>query len=141
MQDLIELIKKGKVEFQGPVWNLVSSEAKDLIGKLIVVDPDGRLSPFKALRHPWLVAKGESLSPTGLDDDPSSRELIQENLNKNKRRLTKTVASKGGALRMSFNKAVRLSTVTRAIDLDNMREFLDRDDDGVSSRKSSEEKN
>ena len=38
--NLFELIAKGQYDFGAPVWEEVSEEAKDLIKKLLVVDPD-----------------------------------------------------------------------------------------------------
>ena len=36
------------------VWDKISSEAKELIQKLLVYDPNKRLSASDALKHPWL---------------------------------------------------------------------------------------
>lgn len=41
-------------------WNDVSSEAKDLVTKLLDKNPESRLDVAEALRHPWL--KDVSLS-------------------------------------------------------------------------------
>ena len=46
-------IGKGKFGFEGKAWELVSEKAKDLIGKLIVLDPGKRLGVEAAMRHPW----------------------------------------------------------------------------------------
>lgn len=50
---LFELIRKGKFSFDDPVWKNVSASAKDLITKLLCVDPQHRLTATKALAHPW----------------------------------------------------------------------------------------
>ena len=42
-----------------PHFKGVSEEAKDLIAKLIVLTPEGRLSALSALRHPWLTPNTE----------------------------------------------------------------------------------
>ena len=44
--ELFELIKKGEydTEFKGPGWAEISSEAKDFISKLLIVDPNERMS-------------------------------------------------------------------------------------------------
>lgn len=42
--ELFEIIKKGDYDFGAPAWNEVSSEAKDLIKKLLVIDPNQRIS-------------------------------------------------------------------------------------------------
>ncbi|XP_040829324.1 calcium/calmodulin-dependent protein kinase type IV isoform X2 [Ochotona curzoniae] len=43
--------------FISPWWDEVSLNAKDLVRKLIVLDPRKRLSTFQALQHPWVTGK------------------------------------------------------------------------------------
>jgi len=52
---LFELISKGKVEFPKPYWENISDTAKDLITKLLNVDPKKRLRSDEILAHPWMV--------------------------------------------------------------------------------------
>jgi calcium/calmodulin-dependent protein kinase I len=52
--DLFNLIKKGEFEFHSPDWDNVSDNAKDLIKKLLILDPKKRLSCEEMLNHPWL---------------------------------------------------------------------------------------
>eukprot|EP01023_Acetabularia_acetabulum_P065651 TRINITY_DN871_c0_g1_i6.p1 TRINITY_DN871_c0_g1~~TRINITY_DN871_c0_g1_i6.p1 ORF type:complete len:530 (+),score=101.03 TRINITY_DN871_c0_g1_i6:188-1591(+) len=54
---LFEIIRKGKFQFDDVVWEEVSHLAKDLICKLLVVNPNKRLSASQALQHPWLVGE------------------------------------------------------------------------------------
>ncbi|XP_073697312.1 serine/threonine-protein kinase Chk2 [Garra rufa] len=49
-----EQIINGHYRFIPSQWKKVSNEAKDLIKKLLVVDPEKRLSVEEALAHPWL---------------------------------------------------------------------------------------
>ncbi|XP_065107022.1 serine/threonine-protein kinase Chk2 [Paramisgurnus dabryanus] len=49
-----EQIINGHYRFIPSQWKNVSNDAKDLIKKLLVVDPEKRLSVEKALEHPWL---------------------------------------------------------------------------------------
>uniref|UniRef100_A0A8C1PJX0 Checkpoint kinase 2 n=1 Tax=Cyprinus carpio TaxID=7962 RepID=A0A8C1PJX0_CYPCA len=49
-----EQIIGGHYRFIQSQWKKVSNEAKDLIRKLLVVDPEKRLSVEEALTHPWL---------------------------------------------------------------------------------------
>lgn len=53
---LFKLIRNGQLRFDDPVWTAVSDSAKDLISKLLVVDPSKRLTAEAALRHPWIDA-------------------------------------------------------------------------------------
>ncbi|BAM42024.1 myosin light chain kinase [Theileria orientalis strain Shintoku] len=43
-----------KVTFDGSIWRGVSSSAKDLIRKLLEIDPAKRVSVFEALNHIWV---------------------------------------------------------------------------------------
>lgn len=42
------------------IWNFISDNAKDLISKLIQVDPQRRLSAYEVLQHPWLVEESNT---------------------------------------------------------------------------------
>ncbi|KAL6465147.1 hypothetical protein MHYP_G00252800 [Metynnis hypsauchen] len=55
-------IMSGHYSFIRSQWQSVSSNAKDLVKKLLVVDPAKRLSISKALEHPWL--KDEKMRET-----------------------------------------------------------------------------
>jgi serine/threonine protein kinase len=44
-----------KVEFSPDVWEDVSIEARDLILRLCRVNPEQRLKPSEALKHPWIL--------------------------------------------------------------------------------------
>mmetsp|Transcript_40731 Transcript_40731/g.47367 ORF Transcript_40731/g.47367 Transcript_40731/m.47367 type:complete len:326 (-) Transcript_40731:111-1088(-) len=54
---LFESIKSGKFEFPSPHWDDISDSAKDLISKLLVLDPSKRLTAEKILEHPWMKGK------------------------------------------------------------------------------------
>lgn len=131
MNDLINSIKKGKYGFEGEEWSNVSEAAKDLIRKLIVVDPKKRLVPSAALKHDWLYDAPESLVAL---KSPKGTLQIQKNLKKNKRRLTKSKLSLNiNPKRMSFNMDIRgaLESVdvlnTLRIEHDNEGSFTDSD--------------
>jgi len=61
---MIRWIREGKYSFSAPEWMDVSDLAKDLISKLLTVDPKGRLTATQALSHPFLDAAGKT-KPTG----------------------------------------------------------------------------
>lgn len=50
---LFENIMDGRFEFHSPYWDNICEEAKDLIKKLLVVDPRKRLTATEALKHHW----------------------------------------------------------------------------------------
>ena len=56
-QELFEKIKNGEFEFMSPYWDDISDLAKDLINKLLVVEPTQRLNAEEILAHPWIVGE------------------------------------------------------------------------------------
>jgi len=48
-------ITHARYDFNHRAWAKISVEAKDLITKLLVLDPQQRLTAAQALEHPWLV--------------------------------------------------------------------------------------
>ena len=57
---LYEKIKKGEYEFLRPYWDPISDEAKDLIRRMLTVDPKQRITCQGCLEHPWLkVRRGQ----------------------------------------------------------------------------------
>ncbi len=53
MKELFEEIKSGKYEFNEN-WADISKEAKDLVSKLLIVNPAQRYSMSQAKEHPWM---------------------------------------------------------------------------------------
>ena len=51
--DIFKMVAKGKYSFDYPEWDGISPQAKDLISKMLQVDPQHRISAEEALRHPW----------------------------------------------------------------------------------------
>lgn len=51
---LFKAIRQGKFEYLSPYWDDASSELKDLIDKLLVVDPAQRYTADEVLGHAWL---------------------------------------------------------------------------------------
>jgi len=58
LPEVFEQIMKAEYDFPEPYWNDISNEAKDLIKKLLVVDPKKRYSAKQALKHPWIEVGG-----------------------------------------------------------------------------------
>lgn len=56
--ELFEKIKKCKYDMDSPIWGMVSSQAKDLISKLLVADPAKRITGEEIAAHPWILGEG-----------------------------------------------------------------------------------
>ena len=61
-KDLFRKIVAGKFEFDPEDWQDVSDDAKDLVSKLLVLNPDERITASEAVRHRWLKASKDRLS-------------------------------------------------------------------------------
>lgn len=81
--DLINLIKKGQYDFTGPAWDKISSNAKDLVNKLLQTDPTKRATVHVALAHDWFN------KPHLKVEDESFEDQFKLNLLRNQRRLTR----------------------------------------------------
>ena len=49
-------VTRGQIVMTSPVWSEITDEAKDLIRKMIEVNPDYRIRPSEALDHPWITS-------------------------------------------------------------------------------------
>ena len=59
-------IREGQFEFPSPYWDTVSEVAKDLIRRLLTVDPDQRVSAQVALTHPWFHRSVDTIGDSPL---------------------------------------------------------------------------
>ena len=74
---LFQRIKAGVYEFHEEFWSGVSPEAKDLIAKLLVVNPLERLTATQALHHPWFLTDEERLATLTLDSAQAEMRKFQ----------------------------------------------------------------
>ena len=116
---LHDAIVHARFSFVGKEFAHVSEEAKDLIAKLIVVDPEKRMDAKQALEHPWFSREdklpsaepGEPMSTQNKTDErsggntevcPSSPPIYVDdsidNGRQEERALTKKVPSEGRTL-------------------------------------------
>ncbi|KAM9992734.1 hypothetical protein ACTFIY_010168 [Dictyostelium cf. discoideum] len=58
--EIFEQIMEANYEFPEEYWGGISKEAKDFIGKLLVVDVSKRLNATNALNHPWLKSNNSN---------------------------------------------------------------------------------
>ena len=68
--DLHKLILKG--EFIFPV-DTVSDEVKDLVKRMLILDPKDRISIPQMLNHAWVIDEDGGLGPTLGDDEHDLR--------------------------------------------------------------------
>lgn len=54
IETLLLSILQGNYTFPSPYWDSVSESAKDLIKKMLKVNPDERITASEALRHDWI---------------------------------------------------------------------------------------
>ncbi|XP_029939778.1 calcium/calmodulin-dependent protein kinase type IV [Salarias fasciatus] len=76
-------------EFVSPWWDEVSLNAKDLVSKLIVLDPHKRLSVREALLHPWVLGKAARFSHM----DTTQRKLQEFNARRKLKAAMKAVVA------------------------------------------------
>ena len=55
-------------KFYSPYWDGVSVEAKDLISRLLVLDPAERLTAKEVLAHPWFRTASHTVLGSGVVD-------------------------------------------------------------------------
>lgn len=92
-------------EFVEPYFDEVSSQAKDLIRKMLVVDPDKRLSAQAVLKHPWFS--------DCMDDDDHVLASVGKKLKEAKMLTTRSKFRAGVGAVMAVNKTQRLLNLSR----------------------------
>jgi calcium/calmodulin-dependent protein kinase I len=61
-KELFRSIVAGKFEYEDKEWSDISEDAKDFVNKLLVLDPDVRITAADAMKHPWLRVSRDRLS-------------------------------------------------------------------------------
>ncbi|XP_029445569.1 serine/threonine-protein kinase DCLK3 [Rhinatrema bivittatum] len=59
-EELFQIIQLGDFDFLSPYWDSISDAAKDLISRLLVVDPRERYTARQVLRHSWISSGGKA---------------------------------------------------------------------------------
>ena len=60
-QALFQMIRSGAFRMDPHDWSSISEPAKDLVRKMLVVDPVKRLTAAQVMSHPWLRADAASI--------------------------------------------------------------------------------
>merc|ERR1711936_182966 len=75
---LFSSIREGHLVFPDQHWSTISSQAKDLILRLLVEDSEARLDANQVVEHPWILHGGNSnslMTPTVLRRQTSIKDL------------------------------------------------------------------
>ncbi|EWM29175.1 checkpoint kinase [Nannochloropsis gaditana] len=72
---LFEQIRTATYTFEGPEWESVSTQAKDLVSRLMTASPATRLEVDQALSHPWFAT---SLPPFDVSKTDDQRSALAE---------------------------------------------------------------
>ena len=56
------------VQFPSPEWDTVTPEAKDLINKMLTINPAKRITASEVLKHPWISVSSPLSMPTDWND-------------------------------------------------------------------------
>eukprot|EP00931_Biecheleriopsis_adriatica_P022025 TRINITY_DN14257_c0_g1_i1.p1 TRINITY_DN14257_c0_g1~~TRINITY_DN14257_c0_g1_i1.p1 ORF type:complete len:578 (+),score=123.03 TRINITY_DN14257_c0_g1_i1:164-1897(+) len=59
-KQIVRLILSGSYKVKPDHWKRISSEGQDFVRKLLVVNPDDRMTAEQALSHPWIADPGVS---------------------------------------------------------------------------------
>ena len=60
-REIMERVKKGNFAKNEERWLNASKEVKDLINKLLIYEPEKRLTAFEALKHPWFKVTNSNI--------------------------------------------------------------------------------
>lgn len=79
-REIIKNVAKGVLEFPGEEWAGASTEVKDLIKKMIVMDPTQRLTADQVMDHAWFGSrKGRRLTMKSMSiADPVNRSFLKD---------------------------------------------------------------
>ena len=67
LRKLFSLIKFAKFEFHDEYWSTISDDAKDLVSRMLTVNPTKRISAAEALNSSWIKNEGSRLESSALD--------------------------------------------------------------------------
>lgn len=113
LQGIFDAVRRGQYDITNKPWDKISRQAKDLVQKLLVINPKQRLTAQQALQHPWLREGGEA-PDTVLDDTVLSRLKKFSGMNRLKKMALNVIAKN-----MSQHEIEGLSEMFKAFDRDN----------------------
>ena len=66
--ELFEKIKKGEYDFPADPWDEISADAKDLVSKLLVVEPTERATVDDVKNHEWVASASDKVINASVTD-------------------------------------------------------------------------
>jgi len=73
---LFDQILKGRYDFPSPWWDAISADAKDLVRRMLTVDPKKRITAAEVLQHKWISsASGVVIDTSNLKKLQATRKL------------------------------------------------------------------
>jgi serine/threonine protein kinase len=70
-REILEKSARGVYRIDGPDWEDVSEDAKDLVKKMLIVDPNSRITTEEILAHPWLQIEIDEVEDIVNDELPT----------------------------------------------------------------------
>ncbi|CAM9707408.1 unnamed protein product [Scytosiphon promiscuus] len=138
-ETLFDVIKQGKYYFHPDAWDQISSEAKDLVYKMLTVDTDDRATLPEVLDHPWVTEQSSEQEYAHLSATLDRLKVFNA---KRKWRAAAAVVMLGARLGMGLKKRSRDSSEGdrgghgfSALELETLkRAFLSSAEGGVLSK-------
>lgn len=115
--DVLALVKKGRFVFQAKDWRDVSQDAKDLIQKMITLNPRDRLSAREALNHVWIRQKAPKAKQVPLQSGLFENLRCFRSTNRLKKAALHVIASQMGEEQL---KALRDTFISLDVNGDGM---------------------
>ena len=75
-KEIMEKVRIGKYDLEDPPFNKLSSSGKDLIKKLMIMEPKKRISAQEALNHPWFKENRSKELFNRIKDESTLRKMI-----------------------------------------------------------------
>ena len=75
-KEIMEKVRIGKYDLEEPPFDKLSSSGKDLIKKLMIMDPKKRISAQEALNHPWFKENRSKELFNRIKDESTLRKMI-----------------------------------------------------------------
>ena len=75
-KEIMDKVRKGKYDLEEPPFDKLSSSGKDLIKKLLIMEPTKRISAQEALKHPWFKENRSKELFNRIKDESALRKMI-----------------------------------------------------------------